>query len=234
MLREDEETGRFRPVTDTRPDDVIWPALSWPPPSGLRLSGTAVELTAFDPTLDAAGLFAALDHEIVWRHVNGRPRDPDHFAAIIARRQAQGMFVWLVRLSRPLAGLDAGTIVGTTTFLDVSVADANLEIGSTTYTPAVWASAVNPDTKYQLLRHAFDEIGAGRVQLKTDVRNVRSQQAIARLGARYEGTLRRHKRRADGTMRDSVLFSIVAEEWPSVRERLLARLGADARNQPDR
>ena len=62
------------------------------------------------------------------------------------------------------------------------------------------------------------------MQLKTDIRNVRSQQAIARLGATYEGVLRRYQRRADGTVRDTVLFSVIAEQWPSVRERLQARL----------
>jgi RimJ/RimL family protein N-acetyltransferase len=112
-----------------------------------------------------------------------------------------------------------------TSYLDVAVADARLEVGGTAYTPPVWASKVNPDAKLQLLSHAFDVLGAGRVQLKTDVRNARSQQAIARLGARYEGTLRRAMRRSDGTVRDTVLFSILAEEWPGVHDGLLARLG---------
>jgi RimJ/RimL family protein N-acetyltransferase len=75
-----------------------------------------------------------------------------------------------------------------------------------------------------LLGHAFEVLGAERVQLKTDVRNVRSQQAIARLGAHYEGTLRRYQRRADGTVRDTVLFSVLVEEWPAVRKALQARL----------
>ena len=97
------------------------------------------------------------------------------------------------------------------------------KIGFTTYAPGVWGSAVNPETKLLLLGYAFERLGAGRVQLKTDVRNVRSQLAIARLGARYEGTLRRYQRRADGTVRDTVLFSILAEEWPAVRDGLLAR-----------
>ena len=97
-----------------------------------------------------------------------------------------------------------------------------MEVGATAYMPAAWGTNVNPDTKRLLLAHAFETLGVGRVQLKTDVRNVRSQQAIARLGARCEGTLRRHQRRDDGTVRDSVLFSILAEEWPSFREGLIA------------
>ena len=116
----------------------------------------------------------------------------------------------------PLAGLAAGTVIGTSSYLDVSVPDARLEIGSTAYDRRVWGTAVNPEAKLLLLSHAFDALGAGRVQLKTDVRNQRSQRAIARLGARYEATLRRYQRRSDDTVRDTVLFSILAEEWPAV------------------
>ena len=90
-------------------------------------------------------------------------------------------------------------MAGTSSYLDVSVPDARLEIGSTAYDRRVWGTAVNPEAKLLLLAHAFDVLGAGRVQLKTDVRNHRSQQAIARLGARYEATLRRYQRREDGT-----------------------------------
>ena len=104
--------------------------------------------------------------------------------------------------------------------------DARLEIGWTVYAPAVWGSAVNPWCKLLLLGYAFEELRMGRVQLKTDIRNERSQQAIARLGARFEGVLRRYQRRADGSVRDTVLFSITAEEWPEVRARLSTRLGS--------
>ncbi|CRK49912.1 GNAT family acetyltransferase (fragment) [Rhodococcus sp. RD6.2] len=83
---------------------------------------------------------------------------------------------------------------------------------------------MNPESKRLLLGYAFDTLHAGRVQLKTDTRNHRSQQAIARLGAQYEGTLRRHFRRTDGSVRDTVMFSITAEDWPQVDERLAARL----------
>ncbi len=117
--------------------------------------------------------------------------------------------------------------MGTSSYLGVSVADARLEIGSTAYSPPVWASVVNPEVKLLLFEHAFEVLRVGRVQLKTDVRNVRSQQAIARLGARYEGTLRRYQRRADGSVRDTVMFSVTAEEWPAVRDGLLARLASE-------
>lgn len=106
----------------------------------------------------------------------------------------------------------------------MSLADARLEIGSTAYSPAVWATEVNPACKLLLMTWAFDH-GFGRVQLKTDIRNRRSQAAIAKLGATYEGVLRRYQRRQDGTVRDTVMYAVTAEEWPRVRDRLRARLG---------
>jgi RimJ/RimL family protein N-acetyltransferase len=78
-----------------------------------------------------------------------------------------------------------------------------------------------------LLTFAFEELKMGRVQLKTDIRNQRSQQAIARLGAQFEGVIRRYQRRQDGTVRDTALFSIIAEEWPEVQGRLKNRLAAE-------
>jgi N-acetyltransferase len=218
-------TDRFAPVPDPRPDDRPWPALAWPPAPDLRLAGRFVVLTPVVPKHDAADLFAALDDDAVWRHVAGRPGIADDLARTLDGRLATGRLPWLVRLARPLAGLPAGAVVGTSSYLEVAVDDARLEIGATLYTPAVWGGPVNPEAKLLLLGHAFDVLGAGRVQLKTDVRNVRSQQAIARLGARYEGTLRRYQRRADGSVRDTLLFSVLAEEWPAVRDGLRARLG---------
>jgi N-acetyltransferase len=129
-------------------------------------------------------------------------------------------------LTTGTAGLAAGSVVGTSSYLDTSASDARLEIGFTAYTPVVWAGVVNPETKLLLLGCAFDVLGAGRVQLKTDVRNARSQQAIARLGAQYEGVLRRYQRRSDDTVRDTMMFSVLAEEWPTVRAALIARLEA--------
>jgi RimJ/RimL family protein N-acetyltransferase len=83
---------------------------------------------------------------------------------------------------------------------------------------------VNPETKLLLLTYAFETLGMGRVQLKTDIRNHRSQQAIARLGAEFEGVLRRYQRRGDGTVRDTVMFSITAQDWPRVKAGLIGRL----------
>ncbi len=194
----------------------------WPPPE--RLTGSIVELSACVPDRDAEPLFQALDYDDVWRHLPGRPSSTDQYASALDKRLAEGRWVWVVRLLEPHAGLPAGAVVGTTSFLEVALDDARLEIGATAYTPLVWSTRVNPDAKLQLLTCAFETLRAGRVELKTDVRNRRSQRAIARLGARYEGTLRRHKRRPDGTIRDSVLFSMIAEDWPAAKQSLLARV----------
>jgi len=219
---------RFQPVTDDRPHDTPWGVLAWPPEPGLVLEGPVVTLRPTDATADATELFEALDHDRVWAHVAGRPADSAALSRSIETRRDNGFYPWTVRLSEARTTADgvltAGAVVGLTAYLDLSVSDARLEIGWTTYTPPVWGGPVNPATKLLLLEHSFAVLGAGRVQLKTDARNHRSQQAIARLGASYEGVLRRYQRRQDGTVRDTVLFSITAEEWPAVRAGLEARL----------
>jgi RimJ/RimL family protein N-acetyltransferase len=210
-------------VRDARPIDSAWGNMVWPPLANVRLVGHIAELVPCIAARDAPLLFAALDHDAVWQHLAGRPRDFGAYAKVLEKHIAEGRFPWIVRLLRAYAGMPAGAVIGTSSYLNVSARDARLEIGATAYTPAAWSTRVNPDTKLLLLTHAFEALGAARVELKTDVRNTRSQMAIARLGARYEGTLRRHMRRDDGTLRDTILFSIIAEEWPAVRERLLAR-----------
>jgi N-acetyltransferase len=87
---------------------------------------------------------------------------------------------------------------------------------------------VNPSCKLLLMAWAFEQAGFGRVQLKTDIRNLRSQGAIERLGARREGVLREYQRRQDGTMRDTVMYSVLAHEWPAVQQGLRDRLGLGA------
>ncbi len=118
----------------------------------------------------------------------------------------------------------SGRAVGSTRFGNIDVASDALEIGWTWLAPSRWRSAINTEAKLLQLRHAFDDLGAGRVAFKTDARNQRSQAAIARLGAVREGTLRRHLRMPDGHVRDSVYFSILRDEWPDVRRGLEERL----------
>ncbi|MFH9608371.1 GNAT family N-acetyltransferase [Streptomyces sp. NPDC017448] len=192
------------------------------PPRPVTLSGQYVELVPLavdhlDDLFTAGG-----GDEEVWRWLVGPPP-----------RTRQELRGWMDELLGapayvPFAVVHraSGRAVGWTAFLDVEVADERLEIGWTWYGRDHWRSPVNTETKLLLLTYAFEELGMGRVQLKTDHLNERSQAAIARLGARREGVLRRHRRRPDGTWRDSVYFSLVAHEWPDAKARLTARLAA--------
>jgi RimJ/RimL family protein N-acetyltransferase len=164
---------------------------------------------------DASELFDALDDDSVWAHVRGRPVDAEAMATSLAAAADNGRWPWIVR--------QGGRVVGTTSYLEASTVDARLEIGFTLYARSVWGTRVNPTCKLLLMQWAFDH-GFGRVQLKTDIRNARSQAAIERLGATFEGVLRRYQRRQDGSIRDTVLFSVTVEEWPDVEAGLLQRL----------
>ena len=209
---------RFTPRVDSRPVDGAWPNAQWPPAAGVVLVGKTVELRP-SQVADAAELFTALDSDSVWAHVAGRPAEVAGMQDLINWKLSEPTwFPWTVRL------VETGEIVGTTSYLETSRADARTEIGSTLYRQDVWGTRVNPECKLLLLEHAFDVLQMGRVQLKTDIRNERSQQAIARLGAEFEGVLRRYQRRADQSVRDTVLFSIVAEQWSSVRKGLEERV----------
>jgi N-acetyltransferase len=121
---------------------------------------------------------------------------------------------------------ETGEPVGCTAFLEIRTAHQGLEIGRTWISPAHQGTQVNPESKYLLLRHAFEELGAARVQLKTDANNRHSQRAIEKLGARREGVLRQYQRRANGKLRDSVMYSMIREEWPDLKSALEARLAA--------
>ena len=118
-----------------------------------------------------------------------------------------------------------GRAIGSTRLLDVRPADRQVEIGATFLAREYWRTPANTEAKYLFLRHCFESLGCVRVALKTDGRNVRSQEAIARLGAVREGTLRRHMN-VRGYQRDTVYFSILADEWPTVKTRLEDRLQA--------
>ena len=167
-------------------------------------------------TDDAHDLFAALDDDRVWAHVKGRPESVEAWAQVIETARSAGRWMWTVR--------EHGHIVGTTSFLDLSIIDARVEIGHTTYMPRVWGTKVNPACKLLLMAWAFEECGMNRVQLKTDIRNERSQAAIERIGATREGVLRMYQRRQDDSIRDTVMYSVLAHEWPAVKEYLLNRL----------
>ena len=115
---------------------------------------------------------------------------------------------------------ETGEIIGTTRYGDIHEAHKTLEIGWTWYIPAVWGKGYNEECKLLLLSHAFEQLDANRVQLKTAHFNLRSQRAIQRIGATYEGTLRNHLVNGDGSLRHTAMFSIIKEEWENRKQKL--------------
>jgi RimJ/RimL family protein N-acetyltransferase len=196
-------------------------------PDGRALVGDIVRLDRLVAS-DIEPLYAAIGNEQVYAGgfsggVAGMPADAaqmrEQWVASSAERTA-----YVVRLvaDGPLGA--AGAVIGTTSLGDVDLLNESVHLGWTGYAPAVWGTVVNPATKLLMLQHAFEDCGFGRVKIQTGLTNTRSQAAIAKLGATREGVLRRHKRLADGSFRDTVVFSILADEWPEVRKGLLARI----------
>ncbi|SDD81848.1 Protein N-acetyltransferase, RimJ/RimL family [Actinokineospora iranica] len=168
-----------------------------------------------------AGLYEAGKDPDVWTWLSaGRPRALGDMRAQVADAIADP-----VRF--PFVQFDAnGEIAGTTSYYEVDQRHRAVWIGHT-WIGARWQrTALNTESKLLLMSRAFDEFGALRVGWHTDVRNERSRRAIERLGARQEGVLRAHRIRPDGTLRDTVCYSVIAPEWPAVRDRLLLKLHA--------
>lgn len=163
-------------------------------------------------------LAAARESDWTWMSVDARTRKAmvDWISAAL-RAQEQGLeFPFTVIRKRDRL------VLGSTRYLDVRQANKGVEIGATWYRSSVWGTIVNPECKYLLLKHAFDDWGAVRVQLKTDVGNIHSQKAILKLGAKFEGRLRNHRFRQDGSAADSMLYSITDQEWRGDIEASLA------------
>lgn len=183
------------------------------------------------------------------RHVRLEPLVRSHLPGLLEAAREPGIFQYFLTpplgtevemtkwvdqiLKGQAAGTDVGwvtvrcsdgRIVGATTFLDIRRHNRGLEIGNTWLAPEAQRTVLNTEAKYLQLRHAFEVLGARRVQLKTDERNVRSRAAIERIGAKFEGILRKYQVRYDGYVRNTAMFAIVAEDWPAVKARLEAKL----------
>jgi N-acetyltransferase len=170
----------------------------------------------------ARALLEAGREEAIWSWMPARPVTLEQMDRLLEKAmeaESQGREYPFV-----VVRLEDDRVIGSTRYLDVQEADRNVEIGWTWYTPDTWGGIVNPEAKYLLMRHAFDDWRAVRVALKTDIKNLHSQAAIKKLGARYEGTLRNQRIRLDGSYRDTVIFSVIESEWPQVKARLEARL----------
>ena len=184
------------------------------------------------------------------RHVRLEPLRPEHASVLweIAKDHLADLFQWIpyrlqtledfekfnrqvldeqVRgLTVPFATVEraSNVVVGTTRFMNMDLANRKVEIGSTWIAPRWQRTAVNTEAKYLMLCHAFEVWKCLRVELKTDALNQRSRQAILRLGAKQEGTLRKHMLTYDGRQRDSVYFSILDTEWREIKSRLESKL----------
>jgi RimJ/RimL family protein N-acetyltransferase len=165
------------------------------------------------------GILAAGQNEAIWEFLPFGPyRTGDEWRELLhawLQQMEQGKSIPFVIVRK-----NDGRVLGMTSYMSIAPTDHGLEIGGTWLTPEVWRSAINTECKYLLLRHAFEELGCIRVQLKTDARNIRSQQAIERLGAVKEGVLRKQMITRGGYQRDSVMYSIIDSEWPQVKARL--------------
>jgi RimJ/RimL family protein N-acetyltransferase len=189
--------------------------------SPVTLTGDLVILEPLGPEHHDALVAAASDGRL-WEHWYTAVPSPDGMAADIDRRlamQAAGtMLPFVVRR------LSDGVVVGETTYCNVEAEVPRVEIGYTWTAASAQRTGVNAESKLLLLTHAFEEIGCLAVEFRTHWHNHQSRTAIARLGAKQDGVLRNHRRMPDGSLRDTVVFSILATEWPAVRSGLRYRL----------
>ena len=219
------------PPNSTTP--VLRPA-TWPIPlEPVTLVGSLVRLEPISPDQSAAlaqEIASAAGDDEVWRFLVSDGRTPagarDYVADLIAQWTSGDALPFVARL----AAKDhpaAGTVVGVTRLKDAARAHRRFGVGSW-FTRNVWGTGVNTEAKGLLLAHAFEQLGALRVEFDTDARNVRSRSALVALGAVEEGVLRAHRITRDGRRRDSVVFSIIADEWPAVRARIAERVAEQA------
>jgi N-acetyltransferase len=187
----------------------------------VTLEGHGIRLEPLQPSHADALVAAASDGRLWELHYTFVP-EPERIQAYldeaIAGQSAGHMLPWAVR------ELGIGAVVGSTRFHDIVASVDRVEIGYTWYAARWQRTHVNSACKLLLLGHAFDTMGCQVVGLRTDILNRRSQEAIEALGARKDGLIRHHALRRDGSARDTVMYSILAVEWPDVRERLEARL----------
>ncbi|MBT2677928.1 GNAT family N-acetyltransferase [Bacillus sp. ISL-35] len=183
----------------------------------LTLEGETVRLILMKPDqLD--DLWEAAKNQSIWEFTSSKIQSKEDMKIVIEgamREKDKGIQI-------PFTVVEKKTekIIGSSRYLDISKVNKSLEIGWTWYNPNYWRTRVNTETKFLMLQYAFENLDVNRVQFCTDSRNVRSQTAIARLGASKEGVLRKHRIIADGYVRDTVVFSIINDEWLKVKALL--------------
>jgi RimJ/RimL family protein N-acetyltransferase len=199
----------------------------------MTLTITPVTLTGTHVVLEPLshdhhdGLVDAVRDGELWKLWYTTVPSPDGMRAEIDRRlrlQEEGsMLPFTTRLLDPETN-SPGRVIGMTTYMAIDAATPRLEIGYTWNAASSHGTGTNPDSKLLLLGHAFEVLGCVAVEFRTNWMNMQSREAIARLGAKQDGVLRSHTRTADGTLRDTVVFSIVQSEWGSVRAGLRRRV----------
>jgi RimJ/RimL family protein N-acetyltransferase len=196
------------------------------PPESVTLEGHGVRLEPLDVS-HLEGLIAAASDGQLWElwftSVPAPARAADYIASALTGKEQGHMLPWAVR------DLATDSIVGSTRYHDIVPAIDRVEIGYTWYSASRQRTHVNSACKLLLLSHAFDTLRCQIVGFRTDNFNFRSQRAIEALGAKKDGMLRHHQARVNGTVRDTVMYSILAAEWQDVRRQLLWRL---SRNRP--
>ena len=185
------------------------------------LSGQLVELIPLEET-HFDELFVAASDKRIWEFYTGDWSVKETFLKVykgsLAQRDKGAEYPFVV-FHKPTQ-----KIIGSTRFLDIVKYDKRLEIGGTWLQPEYWATAINLDCKLALLTFSFETLLANRVQLKTQHDNIRSRKAIEKIGGVYEGILRQHMLKDDGTFRSSAYFSILKEEWNTVKPKLQSLL----------
>ena len=191
--------------------------------SPVTLTGALVTLEPLRPEHHDDLVAATRDGEL-WRLWYTRVPDPEGMAAEVERRlalQAEGSMVPFTARRN-----DTGRAIGMTTYMNIDADTPRVEVGSTWTARSAQRTGLNTESKLLLLGHAFERLGCVAVEFRTHWLNAQSRAAIARLGAKQDGVLRNHTRMPDGTLRDTVVFSVLDSEWPAVRNGLRARLDA--------
>lgn len=185
-----------------------------------QLTGDRISLEPIDSRF-ADDLFAALDHDEVWRWIPF-PQSTD-------AAQFDSFFNWLLeenigdRMGTFITLDREGNVIGTSSYMAIRDEHDGVEIGSTMVTPSAWGTGANIEAKLLMLDHAFNRLGCQRVEFKTDSRNERSRKALEAIPAQFEGIFRKHMNTPYG-VRDSAYYSVIDEDWPEVRANLESRL----------
>ena len=193
--------------------------MGWAEP--VTLTGSRVRLEPLAATHTEELVAAASDGRL-WELWYTSVPTPDAMADDVARRLAERDAGTLVPFTVRRA--DTGAVIGSTNYMNIEAEAPRLEIGGTWNAASAQRSGTNSESKLLLLGHAFEQLGAIAVEFRTHWHNRQSRAAIARLGAKQDGVLRNHRRLPDGSLRDTVVFSILDSEWPAVRAGLVSRL----------